>query len=77
MIPLSKGYVSLLGSFLKKRLSLQDKAELAMKQAVREVVDNHRKSGRRLFTWKNGKTILMGGINEKVALCFNSCPIDE
>ncbi len=42
---------------MKKRLSLQDKAELAMRQAVREVVDNHRKSGRRLSTWKNGKMI--------------------
>ena len=42
---------------MKKRLSLQDKAELAMKQAVREVVENHRKSGRPLSSWKNGKTV--------------------
>ena len=42
---------------MKKRLSLQDKAELAMKEAVREVVDNHRKSGRPLSSWKNGKII--------------------
>ena len=42
---------------MKKRLSLQDKAELAMKDAIREVVENHRKSGRPLSIWENGKTV--------------------
>jgi hypothetical protein len=40
---------------MKKRLSLQDKAELAMKEAVAEVVERHRKSGRPLSVWANGK----------------------
>lgn len=40
---------------MKKRLSLQDKAVLALKQAVREVIENHRKSGRPLVVWRNGK----------------------
>ena len=40
---------------MKKRLSLQDKAELAMKEAVAEVVERHRKSGRPLTGWANGK----------------------
>lgn len=40
---------------MKKRLSLQDKAELAMKAAVREVIDRHKKTGRPLAVWENGK----------------------
>lgn len=40
---------------MKKRLSLQDKAMLALKEAVKEVIENHRKSGRPLPIWKNGK----------------------
>jgi len=42
---------------MKKRLSLQDKAELAMKEAVREVIEKHKKSGRPLSVWKNGKVV--------------------
>jgi len=42
---------------MKKRVTLQDKAELAMKSAIREVVENHKKSGRPLAVWKNGRTI--------------------
>jgi hypothetical protein len=41
----------------KKRLSLQDKAELAMKEAIKEVVARHKKSGRPLTTWKDGKVV--------------------
>jgi hypothetical protein len=42
---------------MKKRLSLQDKAELALKKAVREVVRRHKKTGRSLAVWKDGKAI--------------------
>jgi len=42
---------------MKKRLSLQDKAFLALKEAIREVVDRHIQSGRPLSTWKNGKVV--------------------
>jgi len=40
---------------MKKKLTLQDKAELAMKKAVKDVVARHKKSGRPLAVWKNGK----------------------
>ena len=43
----------------KKWTSLQDKAEAAMKVAVRKVVEEHKKSGRRLAVWKNGKVALI------------------
>ncbi len=42
---------------MKKRITLQDKAELAMKSAIRQVVEDHKKSGRPLAVWKNGRTI--------------------
>jgi hypothetical protein len=42
---------------MKKRMSLQDKAEAALKKAVRGVVDRHKKSGRSLAIWENGKTV--------------------
>ena len=42
---------------MKKRLTLLDKAELAMKSAIRQVVEEHKKSGRSLAIWKNGKTV--------------------
>jgi hypothetical protein len=42
---------------MKKRMSLQDKAEAALKDAVREVVAQHKKTGRPLAVWKNGKTV--------------------
>ena len=41
---------------MKARKSLQDKAMLALKQAVKEVVERHKKTGRPLAVWKNGKT---------------------
>lgn len=40
---------------MKKYLTLQDKAELALKEAVREVIENHKKTGRPLVVWQNGK----------------------
>lgn len=42
---------------MKKRLSLQDKALLALKAAVRKVVASHKKSGRPLAIWKDGKAV--------------------
>ena len=42
---------------MKKRLTMQDKAELAMKAAVRKVVADHKKTGRPLAIWKNGKAV--------------------
>jgi NCAIR mutase (PurE)-related protein len=42
---------------MKKRMSLQDKAYAALKEAVRKVVEQHKKTGRPLAVWKNGKTI--------------------
>jgi len=40
---------------MKVRKSLQDKAMLALKQAVKEVIERHKKSGRPLAVWKNEK----------------------
>jgi hypothetical protein len=40
-----------------KRMSLQDKAEAALKKAVRQVVERHKKTGRSLAVWQNGKTV--------------------
>ena len=42
---------------MKKRMSLQDKAEAALKKAVRQVVERHKKTGRSLAVWQNGKTV--------------------
>ncbi|MEW6100873.1 MAG: hypothetical protein AB1481_01075 [Candidatus Omnitrophota bacterium] len=35
--------------------TLQLKAIKALKEAIREVVEEHRRSGRRLVVWRNGK----------------------
>lgn len=40
---------------MKKRLSLQDKAELAMKAAVRGVIERHKMTGRPLAVWENNR----------------------
>ncbi|MBU4312869.1 MAG: hypothetical protein KJ706_09155 [Candidatus Omnitrophica bacterium] len=42
---------------MKKKKSLQDKAVIALKQAVKEVVERHRKTGRPLAVWENGKVV--------------------
>ena len=42
---------------MKKRMSLQDKAEAALKKAVRKVVLEHKKTGRPLAVWENGRTV--------------------
>lgn len=42
---------------MKKKMSLQDKAEAALRKAVRNVVQRHKKTGRPLSVWENGKTV--------------------
>jgi len=42
---------------MRKKTSLQDKAEAAMKAAVKEVIEQHKRSGRPLAVWKDGKVI--------------------
>lgn len=37
--------------------TLQAKAFKALKEAVREVVEEHRRSGRPLSVWRNGKVV--------------------
>ena len=44
---------------MKKRLSLHDKAFIALKQAVREVVERHKKTGRPLAIWKNNRVAMV------------------
>ena len=38
-------------------MSLQDKAQAALKEAVRGVVERHKKTGRPLAVWQNGKVV--------------------
>ena len=38
-------------------MTLHDKAEIALKEAVKEVVEQHKKSGRPLAVWKDGKVV--------------------
>lgn len=40
---------------MKKRMTIQDKAEVAMKKAIKKVVAQHKKDGRLLSVWENGK----------------------
>lgn len=44
---------------MKRRLTLQDKAFIALKKAVREVVERHKKTGRPLAVWQNGKVAMV------------------
>ncbi len=44
---------------MKKRLSIQEKAFIALKVAVRKVVENHQKTGRPLAIWRNGKVVMI------------------
>jgi len=41
----------------KKYMTLQDKAWAAMKKAIRQVVERHKKTGRSLAVWQNGKVV--------------------
>lgn len=46
-------------------MSLQDKAEAALKKAVRGVVLAHKKTGRPLAVWKDGKVALISPYSVK------------
>lgn len=37
--------------------TLQEKAFKAFKEAIREVIEEHRRSGRPLVVWRNGKVV--------------------
>lgn len=39
----------------KRNLSLAQKAEKALKEAVRHLVEEHRRNGYPLVVWKNGR----------------------
>ncbi len=41
----------------KKRLNISEKAELAMREAVAEVILEHRKTKIPLVIWKNNKVV--------------------
>ena len=43
----------------EKRLTLQEKALLALKAAVAKVIERHKKSGQPLAIWRNGKVVLV------------------
>lgn len=38
-----------------KQMTIQDKAEAAMRKAVKKVVAQHKKDGRPLAVWEDGK----------------------
>jgi len=40
---------------MKKRMTILDKAEVAMKKAVAKVVAEHKRDGRPLSVWQDGK----------------------
>lgn len=44
---------------MKKPRTLQEKAEMALKEAVREVVERHKQTGRPLAIWRDGKVALV------------------
>jgi len=44
---------------MKRKLTLQDKAFIALKKAVHDVVEHHRRTGRPLAIWRDGKVALV------------------
>lgn len=42
---------------MKERMTILDKAEAAMKTAIKKVVARHKKEGRPLSIWKEGKVV--------------------
>lgn len=42
---------------MKKKMDLQDKAFAALKKAVKKVVKEHKKTGRPLIVWQNGRVV--------------------
>jgi hypothetical protein len=50
---------------MKKRLTLHEKAERALKEAVRKVVEHHKVTGRPLAVWKDGKVVMISPYSVK------------
>lgn len=42
-----------------KKLPIEQRAELAMREAVAEVIKEHRRIGRPLAIWKNEKVVMI------------------
>ena len=42
---------------MKKKMSLHEKAEAALREAVHEVVERRKKEGKKLSIWKDGKAV--------------------
>ena len=42
---------------MKGHITLQDKATLALKEAVHEVIERHKKTGRPLVIWEHGRVV--------------------
>ncbi len=40
---------------MREKTTMLDKAEAAMKKAIKKVIAQHKKDGRPLVVWKNGK----------------------
>ncbi len=40
---------------MRKRMTLQDKALIALEKAVEKVIEEHKKNRFPLFVWENGK----------------------
>lgn len=52
----------------KKRLTLQQKAFKALKEAVRKVVKHHKETGRPLAIWQDGR-VKMISANQALRKC--------
>jgi len=42
---------------MRKRKTIEDKAMLALEQAVKGVIERHKKTGRPLAVWEKGKVV--------------------
>ena len=51
---------------MKKEKSLQQKAQLALNDAVFEVKGRHMRTGRPVAVWKNGKTVMEKPDGERI-----------
>lgn len=53
------------GKTKKKRLTIQDKAVLALKQAVKGVIEEHKRTGRSLVIWKDNRVAWISPFTRK------------
>lgn len=42
---------------MKKRLTMQDKAKIAMRVAVKKAIAEHKRNGRPIAVWRDGKVV--------------------